>query len=79
MFMWGIIFGADILSLNNPQVNDYIDYIYPEELEIYTIDAPNWDRYLDLRLGFDEDGRVYTRLNDKRDDWFPSSQFPIFK
>ena len=31
------------LSLNNPKFNDYIDVIYPKELEIKdTTDAPKW-------------------------------------
>ena len=33
-----------------------------------------WANYLDLRLEFDEDGRLNTRLYDKRDDF----DFPIF-
>ena len=40
-----------------------------------TTDTPNWANYLDLRLEFDEDGRLYTRLCVKRDHfsiyWFP--------
>ena len=47
----------DVLSLNNPKFNDYIDVIYPKELEIKdTTDAPKWANYLDLHLEFDEDG-----------------------
>ena len=41
----------DVLSLNNPKFNDYIDVIYTEELEIkentYT---PKRANYLDLSL-----------------------------
>ena len=52
----------DVLSLNNPKLNDYIDVIYPKELEIkYTTDAPKWDNYLD-HLEFDEDGKLFARL-----------------
>ena len=58
----------DVLSLNNPKFNDYIYVIYPEELEIKdTADALKWANYLDLRLEFDEDGHLFTRLHDKRD------------
>ena len=33
-------------SLNNPKFNDYIDVIYPKELEIKnTPNAPKWDNY----------------------------------
>ena len=52
----------DVLSLNNPKFNDYIDVIYPKELEIKdTTDAPKWANYLD-HLEFDEDGKLLTRL-----------------
>ena len=41
----------DILSLNNPKFNDYIDVIYLNELEIKdTKDAQKWANYLDLHL-----------------------------
>ena len=65
----------DVLSLNNPKFNDYI--IYPKELEIKdTTDAPKWANYLD-HLEFDEDGKLFTRLYDKRDDFdFPIVNFP---
>ena len=59
----------DVLSLNNPKFNDYIDVIYPNELEIRdTTD------YLDVHLEFDEDGKLFTRLYDKRDS--PMVNFP---
>ena len=54
----------DVLSLNNPKFNDYIDVIYPKELETKhtcTTDAPKWANYLD-HLEFDEDGKLFTRL-----------------
>ena len=64
--------------MNNPKFNDYMDVIYPEELEIKdTTDAPKWANCLDHRLEFDEDGGLYTRLYDKRDDFdFPIVNFP---
>ena len=59
--------------MNNPKFNDYIDVIYPKELEIKdTTDAPKWANYLG-HLEFDEDGKLFTRLYDKRDDF----DFPI--
>ena len=52
----------DVLSLNNPKCNDYIDVIYPKELEIKdSTDAPKWANYLD-HLEFDEDGKFFKRL-----------------
>ena len=59
--------------MNNPKFNDYIDVIYPKELEIKdTTDAPKLANYLD-HLEFDEDCKLFTRLYDKRDDF----DFPI--
>ena len=63
----------DVLSLNNPKCNDYIDVIYPKELEI--TDAPKWSNYLD-HLEFDEEGKL-GRLYDKYDDFdFHIVNFP---
>ena len=42
-----------------------------------TTDPPKWANYLDLRLEFDEDGKFFTRLYDKRDNfYFPIVNFP---
>ena len=38
-----------------------------------TTDAPKWANYLYLRLEFDDDGKLYIRLYDIRDDF----DFPI--
>ena len=60
--------------MNNPKFNDYIDVIYPKELEIKdTTGAPKWPNYLDLHLEFDEGSKLFTRLYDKHDDF----DFPI--
>ena len=41
--LFAILGHIDVLSLNNPKFNDYLDVIYPEELEIKdTTDAPKW-------------------------------------
>ena len=67
----------DVLSLNNPKFNDYIDVIYPKELEIKdTTDVLKWANYLDLHMEFDEDGKHFTRLYDKHDNFdFPVVNF----
>ena len=64
--------------MNNLTFNDYIDIIYPKELDIKdTTDAPKCVNYLDLHLEFDEDGKLFTPLYDKRDDFdFPIVNFP---
>ena len=58
--------------------NDYIDVIYPKELEIkHTTNAPTLANYLDIHLELDEDGKLFTRLDDKRDDFdFHVVNFP---
>ena len=63
--------------MNNHKFKDYIDVIYPEELEIKdTTDVQKCDNYLELRLEFDEGGKLYTQLFDKRDDIdFPMVNF----
>ena len=51
---------ADVLSLNNPKFNDYIDVIYPKKLKD-TTEAPRLANYLNLRLEFNEDAKLFTR------------------
>ena len=56
--------------------NDYIDVIYPEELKLKTLQMLQNGLIID-RMEFDEDGRLYTRLYDKRDDFdFPIVNLP---
>jgi hypothetical protein len=48
----------DILSLNNSTFGDFVDRIYPIELEIKdTADTDRSASYLDLHLEFDSEGR----------------------
>ena len=57
----------DVLSLNNSRHGDLVDRIYPIELEIK--DTTNTDRsasYLDLHLEIDSEGRLRTKLRQKR-------------
>ena len=69
----------DVLSLNNSRFGDFIDRIYPIELDIK--DTTYTDRsasYLDLNLEIDSQGRLRTKLYDKRDDFnFPIVKFPF--
>jgi hypothetical protein len=69
----------DVLSLNNSKFGDFIDRIYPIELE--TKDTTDTDRsasYLDIHLEIDSEGRLKTILYDKRDDLnFPIVNFPF--
>jgi hypothetical protein len=55
----------DVLSLNN-----FVDRIYPIEPEIKdTTDTDKSISYLDLHLEIDSEGRLGTKLYDKRDDF----------
>ena len=69
----------DVLSLNNSRFGDFVDRIYPIELEIK--DTTYTDRsasYLDLHLEIDSEGRLRTKLYDKRADFnFLNVNFPF--
>jgi hypothetical protein len=69
----------DVLSLNNFSFGDFVDRIYPIELEIKdTKDTDRSASYLDLHLEIDSEGRLRTKLYDKRDDFnFPIANFPF--
>jgi hypothetical protein len=69
----------DVLSLNNSRLGDFVDRIYPIELEIKNItDTDRSASYLDLHLEIDSEGRLRTTLYDKRDDFnFPIVSFPF--
>ena len=68
----------DVLSLNISRVGDFVDHICPIEVEIK--DTTYTDRsasYLDLHLEIDSEGRLRTKLYDKRHDLnFPIVNFP---
>ena len=67
------------MSLNKPKFGDYVDFIYPAELEIKDItDSPMSASYLDLTLEFDQDQHLTTKIYDKRDDFdFSIVNFPF--
>ena len=57
---------------------EYLDIIYPIELEIKdTTDSEKYVNFLDLHMEIDIDGRLLTSLYDKRDDFnFKIVNFP---
>ena len=60
----------DVLSLNNSKFGDYVERIYPIELEIKdTTDTVKSATYLHLHLEIDNEGRLKTNFYDKRDDF----------
>jgi hypothetical protein len=69
----------DVLSLNNSMFGDFVDRIYPIEPEIKdTTDTDGSASYLDIHLEIDSEGRLRTKLYDKRDDFkFPIVNLPF--
>jgi hypothetical protein len=69
----------DVLSLNNSRFGDFVDRIYPIELEIKdTTDTDTSASYLDLHLEMDSERWLRTKLYDKRDNFnFPIVNFPF--
>ena len=78
-FNWTFRYIDDVLSINNKDISSYLDIIYPPELEINeTTESPISASYLDLYLKFDKQGKLTTRIYDKRDDFnFPIDNFPF--
>jgi hypothetical protein len=60
----------DVISLNNSTIGDFVDRLelYSIELEIKDT-ADRSASYLDLLLEVDREGRLKTKLYDKRDDF----------
>ena len=57
----------DVLSLNNSRFGDFIDRIYPIELETKdTTDTDKSASYLDVHLEIDSEGRLKTKLYEKK-------------
>ena len=71
-------FPLDVLSLKNTKFAEYLEFIYPRELEIKeTTETSASSSYLDCYLYIDN-GKLTTRLYDKRDDFnFPIVNFPF--
>ena len=57
----------DVLSINNPDFENYLGQMYPAELEIKdTTESNTYASYLDLLLSIESDGQLRTSLYDKR-------------
>ena len=67
----------DVLSLNNCKFVDFVDRIYPIELEVK--DTTDIASYLYQHLEIASDGRFRTKLYDERDDLnFPIVTFHLY-
>ena len=69
----------DVLSINNPEFENYLGQMYPVELEIKdTTESTTSASYLDLLLSIGRDGQLHTSIYDKRDDFnFHITNFPF--
>ena len=69
----------DVLSINNPDFENYLGQMYPAELEIKdTTESNTSASYLDLLLSIESHGQLRTSLYDKRDDFnFHITNFPF--
>ena len=69
----------DVLSINNPDFENYLGQMYPAELEIKdTTESNTSASYLDLLQSIESDGQLRTSLYDKRDDFnFHITNFPF--
>ena len=70
--------GCVIKYLNNAKFSEYVELIYPSELKIKeTTETATSASYLDCYL-YSDNGKLATRLYDKRDDFnFPIVNFPF--
>ena len=58
----------DVLSISNPEFENYLGQMYPVELEIKdTTESNTSASYLDLILSIGRDGQLHTFICDKRD------------
>ena len=69
----------DVLSIDNPEFENYLGQMYPVELEIKDTKESNTSAsYLDLLMSIGRDGQLHTSINDKRDDFkFHITNFPF--
>ena len=69
----------DVLSINNPDFENYLGQMYPPELVIKdTTESNTSASYLDLLLSIGRDGQLRTSLYDKRDGFnFYITNFPF--
>ena len=67
----------DALSLKNTKFAEYLEFIYPYELEIKETETAASSSYLDCYL-YTDNGKLTNRIYEKRDDFnFPIVNFPF--
>ena len=70
-----------VLSINNPEFENYLGQMYPAELEIKdTTESTTSASYPDLRLSIGRDGQLHTSIYDQRDDFnLHITNFPFLR
>ena len=71
----------DVLSINNPEFENFLVQMYPAQLEIKdTTESTTSASELDLLLSFGRDGQLHTSIYDKRHDFnFHITNFPFLR
>ena len=60
----------DVLSINNPEFENYLGQEYPAELGIKdTTESVTSDSYIDLLLSIDRDGQLHNSIYYRQDDF----------
>ena len=60
----------DVLSIINPEFENYLGQMYPVELEVKDTTETNTSAsYLDLLMLIERDGQLHTSIYDKHDDF----------
>ena len=60
----------DVLSINNPEFENYLRHMYPIELDTKdTTESNTSASYLNLLLSIGRDGQLHTSIYDKHDDF----------
>ena len=60
----------DVLSINNPEFENYLGQMYPVAFEIKdTTESTTSASYLDLLLSIGRDGQLHTSIYDNCDDF----------
>ena len=69
----------DVLSIYNPEFENFLGQMYPAELEIKdTTESTISASYLDLLPSIGRDGQLHTSIYDKQDDFnFHITKFPF--
>ena len=69
----------DVLSINNPEFENYLGQMYPAELEIKdSTESTTSASYLDLLLSIGRDGQLDTSIYENRNDFnFQITNFPF--